>query len=352
MIAIVGAGPVGNFAAELLAKKNKDVIVFEEHKKGGEPIQCTGIVTQEIKNIVKIKKDVIVNKVKKAKIFSPNKKSIDVKLTKPNLIIDRAKFDRSLAERAKKAGAKFVLGARYRGGNKKISIGNKKYNVKALVGADGPASSVAKSNDMYGNRKFVVGSQVRAKTKFEHDQVEFWLGIGEFGWLVPESKGVARIGVVAYRNPSGHLNRLLKNLGRKYKIIDRQGGLIPLYDPKLTIQKKGVYLIGDSATQVKATTFGGLVPGLMAAKTLADDMQHYEKNVKKKIGRDLRLNLLIRNVMDKFDEKDYDELVGMFAKDHVRKVIETHDRDFPSKFMLKLLLKEPRLMKFGKKLVF
>ena len=56
--------------------------------------------------------------------------------------------------------------------------------------------------------------------------------------------------------------------------------------------------------------------------------------------------------MDKFDEKDYDELVGMFAKDHVRKVIETHDRDFPSKFMLKLLLKEPRLMKFGKKLVF
>ena len=352
MIAIIGAGPVGNFAAELLAKKNKEVLVIEEHKKVGEPIQCTGIVTQEIKNIVKVEKETIVNKVKKAKIFSPNKKHIDVKLTKPNLIIDRAKFDKSLAERAKRSGAKFVFGAKYRGGSKKISVGNKKYNVNALIGADGPASSVAKANNMYGNRRFVVGSQVRAKTKFEHDQVEFWLGIGEFGWLVPESKGVARIGVVAYRNPAGHLNRLLKNLGRKYKILDKQGGLIPLYDSKLNIQKKGVYLIGDSATQVKATTFGGLVPGLMATKILASDMKNYERNVKKKIGRDLRLNLLIRNIMDKFSEKDYNELVEMFSRDKVRKVIETHDRDFPSKFMLKLLLKEPRLVKFGKKLVF
>ncbi len=352
MIAIIGAGPVGNFAAELLAKKNKDVVVFEEHKEVGEPIQCTGIVTQEIKKIVKVEKDVVVNKVKKAKIFSPNKKHIDVKLTKPNLIIDRAKFDKSLAERAKRAGVKFVFGAKYRGGSTKICVGKKKYDVKALIGADGPASSVAKNNNMYGNRKFVVGSQVRAKTKFEHDQVEFWLGIGEFGWLVPESKGIARIGVVAYKNPSGHLNKLLKNLNRKYKILDRQGGLIPLYNPKQKIQKEGVYLIGDSATQVKATTFGGLVPGMMAAKTLADDMKHYEKNVKKKIGRDLRLNLLIRNVMDKFNEKDYNELVGMFSKDKVRNIIETHDRDFPSKFMLKLLLQEPRLIKFGKKLVF
>tara|TARA_Y100000310_G_C20699289_1_gene828194 strand:+ start:517 stop:1578 length:1062 start_codon:yes stop_codon:yes gene_type:complete len=353
MIAIIGAGPVGNFAAESLAKKNEDVFVFEEHKKIGEPVQCTGIVTQEIKKVVKIKKDVIVNKVKKAKIFSPNGKHIDVKLTKPNLILDRAKFDQDLAEQAKKAGAKFVFGAKYRGREgKKIIVGQKKYLVDALVGADGPNSCVARTNQMFGKRKFVVGTQARVKTKFDYDQVEFWLGFGEFGWLVPESKSIARVGVVAYKHPTMHLNNLLKHLNRKYKVLSRQGGLIPLYNPNQRMQKKDTYLVGDAATHVKATTFGGLVPGLLAAKELGTNMKSYENKVKKNLGRDLRLNLLIRKMMDRFNEKDYNDLISMFTRDKVREIIETHDRDFPTKFMLKLLLREPRLTKFSKRLIF
>lgn len=353
MIAIIGAGPVGNLAAELLAKKYEDVKVFEEHKKIGEPVQCTGIVTQEIKNVVKIEKDVIVNKVKKAKIFSPNGKHIDVKLTKPNLILDRAKFDQDLAERAKNAGAKFVFGAKYRGQEgKKIFVGKKELEVETLIGADGPNSCVARTNHMFGHRKFVVGTQARVKTKFDYDQVEFWLGFGEFGWLVPESESVARVGVVAYKYPTIHLNNLLKHLGRKYKVFSRQGGLIPLYNPSQKMQKNGVYLVGDAATQVKATTFGGLVPGLIAAKQLGTNLDNYEKTVKKNLGRDLRLNLLIRKMMDRFNEKDYNDLISMFTRDKVREIIETHDRDFPTKFMLKLLLREPRLIKFSKRLVF
>ena len=33
MISIIGAGPVGNYTAYLLAKKGKNVNVFEEHEK-------------------------------------------------------------------------------------------------------------------------------------------------------------------------------------------------------------------------------------------------------------------------------------------------------------------------------
>ena len=51
MIIIVGAGPVGCYAASLLAEKNK-VIVLEEHAKPGLPIQCTGIVTNNIYSFI------------------------------------------------------------------------------------------------------------------------------------------------------------------------------------------------------------------------------------------------------------------------------------------------------------
>tara|TARA_Y100000310_G_C20673303_1_gene811469 strand:- start:1665 stop:2723 length:1059 start_codon:yes stop_codon:yes gene_type:complete len=351
MIGIIGAGPVGNYVSSLLAKKNFDVTVFEEHKEVGSPVQCTGIVTSELKKVVKIEKSCIVNEVKRVKINSPNKNSINVKLGKKNLILCRKKFDNCMHERALDQGVKFKFNSRYKNGHKRILVGKESYHVDHLVGCDGPNSMVARENGMFGHRKFVVGSQVRAKVKCEDDLVEFWLGIGEFGWLVPEGDGTARIGVVAYKRPNTHLNTLLNNLDRKYKVIEKQGGLIPLYNPKQVLQKGNVSLVGDSATQVKATTFGGLVPGMMAAKLFAEDMDSYAGNVKKELHKDLYLNLMIRKVMDKFSPRDYDELLSLFARDKVKEVIETHDRDFPSKFLLKLLLREPRLLKFGHKLL-
>jgi len=353
MIAIIGAGPVGNYVSYLLAKKNNDVRVFEEHKEIGKPVQCTGIVTQEIENVIKMKKSFIVNKVNKVKIYSPNKNCIDVKLKRENLIIDRTKFDSYLADLALDAGVRFELRKKYEGNRRgKMQVSGKDYDYDKLIGCDGPNSLVARENGILGKRRFVVGSQVRVKTDFDVKQVEFWLGIGQFGWLVPENDDVARVGVVSYTKPSMHLNELLKKMNRKYKIIDKQGGLIPLYNPKQVLQRENVYLVGDAATQVKATTFGGLVPGLMAAKVLAKDPDNYQANMRKELGRDLRLNLMIRKMMDNFSEEDYNDLIGMFGKDHVREIIETHDRDFPSKFMLKLLLREPRLLKFSKRLVF
>ena len=61
MIVIIGAGPVGCYAAYLLAKKGKKVAVFEEHKKIGRPVHCTGIVTSSFGKIFDIKKEFLVN---------------------------------------------------------------------------------------------------------------------------------------------------------------------------------------------------------------------------------------------------------------------------------------------------
>ena len=55
---------------------------------------------------------------------------------------------------------------------------------------------------------------------------------------------------------------------------------------------------------------------------------------------------MIKKMMDRFNEKDYDYLIKLVDNIKVKELIEIYDREFPSKFAFKLLLKEPRFLKF------
>ena len=69
-VVIVGAGPVGCRVGELLGKKGLKVLVLEEHSEIGKPVQCAGLVSHRIFDLSGVSKDVVVNVVKKARIFS------------------------------------------------------------------------------------------------------------------------------------------------------------------------------------------------------------------------------------------------------------------------------------------
>ena len=114
-ISIIGAGPSGCYTAYLLAKQGHEVNVFEEHSEIGEPVQCTGIVTSTIKDIIDVPEDCIINKVKKARIYSPNGNYVGVNFKKDNLILDRKRFDNHIADKAIKAGAKVFLNNKFFG---------------------------------------------------------------------------------------------------------------------------------------------------------------------------------------------------------------------------------------------
>ena len=355
-ISIIGAGPAGNYLAYLLAKNNFDVSVFEEHETVGMPVQCTGITTSYLTELVELKKDFVINKINKARIFAPNNSFIDVKL-KDNIILDRARFDQYLMEKAKKAGAKFFLSHRFLGyKNNIIKIQNIKANMikdiktDYLVGADGPLSDVAKSAGLKGKRDFLVGIQARVRLN-NSNVVEFYPFIKEYAWVVPESKDIVRIGLATRKNPKKALNDFLRKRLKKYDIIDTQAGLIPVYNPKIKTQKDNVFLVGDAAAMVKATTGGGIIQGMIAAKALANSVinkKNYHKEWKKAIGRDLLIHLKMRNIMNKFSAKDWNYLIELFNKEKTKKVLESNDRDFPSKFLVKLALLEPRLLYFLK----
>ncbi|OIO40296.1 hypothetical protein AUJ10_03465 [Candidatus Pacearchaeota archaeon CG1_02_31_27] len=358
-ISIIGAGPAGNYLAYLLAKNSFDVSVFEEHETVGMPVQCTGITTSYLGKLVELKKNFVINRINKARIFAPNNRFIDVRLDN-NIILDRAKFDQYLMEKAKKAGAKFFLGRRFvdfKKGIMKIQKVRSKIidEIKTdyLVGADGPLSDVAKSAGLKGKMDFLIGIQARVRLN-NQNIVEFYPFIEKYAWVVPESKDIVRIGLATRKKPKKALNDFLRKRLKRYEIINMQAGLIPVYNPKLRTQKGNVFLVGDAASMVKATTGGGIIQGLIAARALADaiiNKKNYNKEWKKAIGRDLLMHFKMRNIMNKFSAKDWDYLIELFNKEKLKKILASYDRDFPSRFLVRLALIEPRLLYFLKHIV-
>ncbi|MBU1946007.1 MAG: hypothetical protein KKC54_03490, partial [Nanoarchaeota archaeon] len=69
---------------------------------------------------------------------------------------------------------------------------------------------------------------------------------------------------------------------------------------------------------------------------------------KKELGKDLYLHLKMKKIMDKFKEKDWNLLLHLFSNKETKNTIEQFDRDYPSRFLIKLALKEPRLLYFLK----
>jgi len=364
MITVVGGGPAGSYSAYLLAKAGFEVQVLEEHPQVGEPIACTGVIAYDVMSKrLRLPDNLIVNRISAARIISPNNKSIEVKL-KNDIIIDRAGFDRYLAGIAKDAGAKYFLKHRFEtfsnnGRNKIIAAAKtrnetKKFETDFLIGADGPLSQVAKAAGIFGNRRFYVGMQTTMK--LDNDNlIEFFPSLEGIAWVVPENEKIARVGVATKASANNYFNRFLTAVaGKNYekKIIARQAGPIPLYNPRLrTATKDGkVLLAGDAATMVKATTLGGINQSLMGAEAAAAAIAgkgNYERLWKKAMGTDLYLSLMMRKAMERFSNADYDYLAKIFSKEKNRELLETYDRDEPSKFALKLLMREPGLMLYA-----
>lgn len=367
MINIIGGGPAGLYTAYILSRSGKKVQVFEEHEKIGIPVQCTGITTAHLSGFFPTSNNFYINKIKIARIISPNK-SIDIKFKNENYVIDRARFDNFLAKLAKKQGTiihrnnKFIS---YHGNYIRIKNTNnnkiKKIKNKILIGADGPSSKVSKILNPNIKIKYWIGSQARIKIKSKKNTFQVFLGSNApkfFGWIVPESEKISRVGLATESNPNYYFKKFLNKLNiNNNQILKYQGGMIPNYNSRIKIfdQKKNIYLVGDAATQVKATTGGGIIPALNASKILSNSINNnlnYQKMIEKKIKKDLYISSIVRKFLNKFSNQDYDKLILMCKNKKIKDTIENHDREYPSKIVFKLLFHEPRFLFYIKKIFF
>ena len=158
---------------------------------------------------------------------------------------------------------------------------------------------------------------MQAKVKLKMDTNSFETYFGKdfpnfFGWVVPESEDTARLGIGCFENAQEHFYRFLQERTGKKDVLCWESGLIPVYNPKRQIQNGNVYLIGDAATQVKATTGGGIIQSLYAAEQLFKSIktkQSYEKLWKQKLGNSLLTHLLIKKALDRLSDNALIKLV-------------------------------------------
>ena len=357
MIAIIGGGPSGLFAAELLASKNKRVILFEEHQEIGKPVQCTGLVTDTIFELVNIPSRVIKNRVNTAKIFSKNY-SLILKL-RTNIVLERESFDRYMAERALKKGAKIRLNERVikikkLGQHYKIFTTKSNYIAKVVIGADGPLSLTAKDLGLYANKQFLKSKQVTAH--FSNDNsISFFLYPNSFGWIVPVNREMARIGVATIRNVNNMFDTLMQKVGlRENRIVKQSGGLIPMFNIFGRRSKHNAYLIGDAAGFVKATTGGGIIPGLISSKLCVEAIakkKNYNLLWQKELGVELTLHKLVHRIMENMTDNDLDKLLKILTKKNAKTILSNNSRDKLSKWFVGLVLKNPQLFCYLTKLL-
>lgn len=352
-VIIVGGSVAGGFSAYNLAK-DYNVEIIEEHKHFKKT--CSGILTDPVKDIIKIKKSTIENKVRDFRIYSPDNNFLELSFKKPDIIFDREKLNEYIVDMAVKKGATLIQDTKF------INISNKKIMINSngresskvadiLIGADGAQSSVAKSTNMFKDRKFFIAAKAIAKMK--HDNaIEVYPHIGAFSWVVPRNEEEVEIGTMAHYNDAQAFLRFLKRFDAK--IISKEGSIIPIYNPKIktqsTFQGMNIYLVGDSATMAKATTGGSIMQSLTASKILANSIinnKNYEKEWKKAIGRQLYLHLKIRQSIDKFKDKDWNEIVKKLNDNKIKRILETNSRDNPD-FIFDMLISKPSLLKFSK----
>ncbi|GAH45488.1 unnamed protein product, partial [marine sediment metagenome] len=299
-----------------------------------------------------------------AKIVNRSGKYINLSGAEQPYVIDRIALDCFYYNKIKDdPNITYFLGEKYKSfeyriDNKKkyllIETSKRNISTKMLIGCDGPLSLVGKQLKVKND--IIYASQIRIKAKFdEHEAAMYfnpqWKQL--FGWIVPEGNRIYRIGIASANNVKkcfkSFLNELNVNINNK---IDQQGGIIP-YGVMNKLAFDNILLLGDAGGQVKATTGGGIIMLLTAAKYASNCVKlciingnyskrfikkHYEKPCSQTIGRELKLHFIIRLMLENFRSKDFDKFFKIIKENKIENLITFYgDMDFPKALVLKLL---------------
>ncbi len=361
-VCIIGGNLAGSYLAYLLASEGVKVLIVEQNKHPGLPMQCAGIVSQRFTNIVEIDPSIIINRVDTAWLISENGKRVSVSIQDHPYIIDRVKLDQSFFQKALQSGAQFLLQEKFIDLDKTldavhIHTNKRKITAKILVGCDGPLSKVAKLHNIH--HKWIPAKQIRVPYDHPYNSVEMyfkscWKNL--FGWVIPEGNGICRIGLGCHHNLKQTFDAFLDEIGvNREDIIEYLGGQIVLSYPR-QIAFNRVILLGDAAGMVKATTGGGINTLLKASSHAKNAIlrslktndfsskvfiTHYQKSRGiRKSKRNIILHYLVRILLLFFTQVDYEESFNILNQPITRELLLRHgDMDFPAKLILKMALR-------------
>jgi len=347
-VVVVGAGPAGLMAARELARRGHDVVALEEHASIGLPAHCTGILGFEAFAELDIPRDTILSTARSARFIAPDGSSVLVDTDRVNAaIVDRARFDQTLADSSRAAGVELRNNARVRSievhdrGVDVSADGGAAITARACVLACGASYRFNRELGLGVPRAFVQSAQLERPFQGPA-QVEVHLGRdrapGGFAWVVPferDGQSCQRLGLMADARAGTLFRKFAEDVRSRFAPGDDAWP-----DPRLKILPLGpvartyanrVVAVGDAAGLVKPTTGGGIYYGLLsgsfAAETLdgalrADDLREtalraYESRWRERLGAEIRIGLAFRTLASRLNDRAIDALIELARIDGI-----------------------------------
>ncbi len=351
-VLIIGGGPVGNYLAYLLAGEYDVAVVEMKRSFGGKA--CTGIIGAESYRNLRLPRRAILNELNGAKFHS---KTTEFEIHRPNTqayVVDRRELERELAVRAIKKGADYFMTTKFvgfRNGEAILRHLGEEFEISAryYVGADGVASTVAEKMGAKTEAEFMKGYELEVVGEFDRNKVEVWidkeLNENFFMWVVPVNEELARVGTFgSLENLKSFLR--IRNL-RPTKAVEIKAGSVALGWRK-PWTKGNVALVGDAALQIKPTTAGGIVYGMICAHALESSIDSGNLsiywNACSEVRRQISFGLKLRRAFKNMKQRDIERVFRVISDKEVIKAIE-EGADFDDHLKtFKVLTKRPSVL--------
>ena len=164
---------------------------------------------------------------------------------------------------------------------------------------------------------------------------------GGFGWVVPLTDGLCRVGLMTEGDARHCFQSLLARIGND----DVGQGLRIDYKPiaqglvKRTSADR-VIAVGEAAGQIKTTTGGGIYYGLLGAEIASEVvnsafkrsdlsakfLREYDRRWKRSMAREIKLGYWARRYAGKLSDRDIESVVSVIRADGFFPFVRKHGR--------------------------
>lgn len=364
-VVVVGAGPAGCLAAKTAASKGVHVVLLEEHAEIGAPVHCAeGLSLNGIRDAgLEPVKPIVSQKILRARVFAPNRSHVD--LTSGDWVgytLNRDVFDRTLGERAVKAGAELLTCTEANSVLKEsgeiVGVMAEQRGVplqiraKVVVGADGCRSIIRRSAGLgrwYPDIVTCAQYQLGGLQLDDPETNEFYIGSrfapGGYAWVFPKSEEVANVGLgvrhIHDKPAIEYLKRFIDSDPRfkGAKVLRRGGGVTPVSGMLEKIVDDHLMLVGDAAGQLIPMTGAGVHSGVEAGKIAGavaaeaveegdlsvERLSEYRTSFEKYWGKRIRDSRRVVEMLDKFNDDDLDALASIVTNEDVLNLANGND---------------------------
>ncbi len=279
-VLVIGLGPGGAAAATAAARAGLAVVAIDRRAEIGLPVQCAEFIPLPLGRHAR-PAGVLVQRIFGMSSTLPS--GFCQQTDFPGLMIDRARFDRALADAARAAGARLwratsltavdsgadVASLRDAGGSFEVRY-------RTLIAADGPRSRVATALGL-PRLETVETRQYTVPLRKPSSATEVWLAPeypGGYAWLFPKG-ATANLGLGMDTRLARDLKRPLDRLHAALaaearvgaEILGRTGGPIPVGGMRSSLAERNVAFVGDAAGLTHPITGAGIAAAVVSGES-------------------------------------------------------------------------------------